>query len=270
MKNTKISALFNKVRLGVGRKSPEILIGLGVAGMVTTVVFAVKATSKALPVLEKAEQKHIEKQAKAGIDPSEVKAGIPQKEVIKLCWKFYIPTAITGAVSVACIVGANSVHSRRNAALATAYKLSETALSEYRSGVIEELGEEKEKIIRDKVSQKHLDEHPVSKSNVVITGTGEVLCFDTISGRYFMSDIETIRAAINNLNRSMTYDMYVSLSEFYDELNLEHTAVSDELGWNLDNGLIQVDFDSRISDDGRPCVTLEYLVAPRYDFSKLY
>ena len=109
----------------------------------------------------------------------------------------------------------------------------------------------------------------LSNNQIIITDKGNTLCYDGVSGRYFKSDIETIRRAINTVNRSMTYDMYVSLSEFYDELGLEHTDVSDDLGWNLDNGLVDIDFDSRIAEDGTPCITLNYRVAPRYDFSSL-
>ena len=63
--------------------------------------------------------------------------------------------------------------------------------------------------------------------------------------------------------------MYVSLNDFYSELDLKLSNNGYELGWKLDDGLIEVDFSSQISDDGRPCLVIDYLVAPRYDYSKL-
>ena len=57
--------------------------------------------------------------------------------------------------------------------------------------------------------------------------------------------------------------------EFYDELDLPHVDLGDDLGWNLDEGLLDLDFGSQISDDGRPCIVINYNIAPRYDFSKL-
>ena len=63
-------------------------------------------------------------------------------------------------------------------------------------------------------------------------------------------------------------DMYVSLSEFYDELGLDHTAISDDLGWDIDKGMIELDFSSQIADDGTPCIVVDYCIAPRYDFSR--
>ena len=79
----------------------------------------------------------------------------------------------------------------------------------------------------------------------IITDKGNTLCFDSLSGRYFKSDIDKIKRAVNNLNRELTYDMYVSLNDFYDELDLDHTKIGDELGWNLDDGLIDVYFGSQ-------------------------
>lgn len=257
MNKPNVSKLIKTVKASVGKKSPEILIGLGVAGMITTTVLAVKATPKAMKLIEEA------KQAK------ETEEDLKPVEVVKATWKCYIPAAVTGVVSIACLIGANSVNARRNAALATAYKLSETALSEYKEKVVEEIGEKKEKLIREKISQEHLDKNPASKNTIVITNNGDALCYDGVSGRYFKSSINKIEKAINDLNRTMTYDMYVSLSEFYDALGLEHTDVSDRLGWNLDDGLLEIEFDTRFADDGTPCITLEYRVKPRYDFSKL-
>ena len=104
---------------------------------------------------------------------------------------------------------------------------------------------------------------------MIVTGKGNTLCYDAFNSRYFYSDIDQIKRAINELNRRMLNEMYVSLNDFYDELNLKHSGNGYELGWKLDDGLVEIDFSSQLSDDGRPCLVLEYLVAPRYDFSKL-
>lgn len=98
------------------------------------------------------------------------------------------------------------------------------------------IGEEKAKLIQDKIAQKHVDEHPVSNNQVIIAGSGKQLCYDGISGRYFESDIQTIRAAVNTINETMVYEMYASLGDFYNEMGLPPTTLSDELGWNLDDG----------------------------------
>ena len=243
------------VQTEVSKRSPEILTGIGIAGMITTTILAVKVTPKALILMEE-RKRNLEMEKLTPI------------EIIKTTWKCYIPAAITGTVSIGCLIGASSVNARRNAALATAYKLSETALSEYRDKVVETIGEKKEQTIQEKIDKDHVDKNPVSKSEVIITEKGNTLCYDSISGRYFKSDIEKIKKAVNELNRKMTYDIYVSLSEFYDELDLDHTLLSDDLGWSIDDGLIDVNFSSQIADDGTPCIVINYAIAPKYDYSK--
>ena len=43
-----VSKLCKDAKVMVSKRSPEILTGLGIAGMITTTVLAVKATPKAL------------------------------------------------------------------------------------------------------------------------------------------------------------------------------------------------------------------------------
>lgn len=250
-----VAKFFKDVQKGASKHSPELLIGLGIACGIGTTVLAVKATPKAMRLIKEAEEEKGER--------------LTKPEVVKTCWKCYIPAAVTGVTSIACIVGADSVHAKRSAAIATAYKLSEAAFSEYKEKVVEAIGEKKEQAIKEKIVKEKVEKHPVSQSNVIITNNGETLCFDAAIGRYFKSDIEKIKRAVNIINREMTYNMYVSLNEFYDALDLPHVELGDELGWNMDEGLVEVDFSAQMSDDGRPCIAIYYNVAPRYDFAKL-
>lgn len=256
MGKTNLATIAKDIRKFASKRSPEILTGIGIAGMISTTILAVRATPKALELIE--EQKEEE-----SVDE------LSSFEVVKVAWKPYIPAMVTCVVSTACLIGASSVNTKRNAALATAYKLSETALTEYREKVIETIGEKKERIVRDKVAEERVKKNPVSKNEVIVTGNGKTLCFDPISGRYFMCSIETIKKAENTLNKQMLHDIsgYVSLNEFYDELGLDHTSVGDDLGWNTDQ-LIDINFSSQLNDNGEPSVVLDYLVAPKYDYYK--
>ena len=256
MGKTNLATIAKDIRKFASKRSPEILTGIGIAGMITTTILAVRATPKALELIE--EQKEEE-----SVDE------LSSFEVVKVAWKPYIPALVTCVASTACLIGASSVNTKRNAALATAYKLSETALSEYRDKVVETIGEKKERIVRDKVAEERVKKNPVSKNEVIITGNGKTLCFDPISGRYFMCSIETIKKAENTLNKQMLHDIsgYVSLNEFYDELGLDHTSVGNDLGWNT-NQLIDINFSSQLNDNGEPSVVLDYLVAPKYDYYK--
>lgn len=271
MKKVNMTAVINGIKSTVTKRSPEILTGIGIAGMVTTTVLAVKATPRALMLIEdekrRRNREHLDEAKKNGSDVCERIDKLKPHEVVKVTWKCYIPAAITCAASITCLIGASSVNLKRNAALATAYKLSETALTEYRDKVVEVMGEKKEQNIREKIAEDKVKNNPVSKNQIIITGGGDTLCYDALGGRYFKSSIDKIKKAENELNRMMLRDMYVSLNDFYDELGLDHTKLGDDLGWNLDDGLIDLDFSSQLADDETPCLVVDYSVAPNYNFS---
>ena len=257
MNKLNLPKFIESTKAAMVKHSPEILTGLGIAGMITTTVLAVKATPKALELLEEKRQE-------------EDRYDLTALETVKTCWKPYVPAAVTATVSVACLIGANSVNARRNAALATAYQLSTTALNEYKEKVVETIGEKKAKTIKDKVAQEKVEKNPVSKTEVIVTDKGKTLCYDAWTGRYFESDIDCIKRAANELNRRMTTgEMYISLNDFYDEIGLQRSRMGDDLGWNVCDSMIELDFSAQIADDGRPCIVVDYMVAPRYDYHKL-
>lgn len=239
----------------VKKHSPTILTGVGIAGMITTTILAVQVTPKALRLLE---------EKKADISETEK---LPPIEVIKAAWKVYVPAVLTGIFSTVCLIGANSVNQRRGAALAAAYSLSESALKEYREKVVETIGKKKEQAIRDDIAKDRVTANPVRE--VVVTDRGSTLCYDSLSGRYFKSDIETLRRTVNDLNRRMRDEMFISLNDFYcavDNPDLSPTKLGDSLGWNIDKGYIDLNFSSQLTTDGTPCLVLDYSVAPEYEY----
>lgn len=259
MSKPNMAALFKNVKMVLSNHSPEILTGLGIAGMITTTILAVSATPKALDLIAEAE----EKKADEGHEEQ-----LTKLEVVKAAWKPYIPAVITCVTSVACLIGAGSVHSKRNAALATAYNLSTTALAEYKQKVIETVGEKKEQTIRDKVAEERVNKEPVNPSTIIVSGNGNTRCFDTITKRRFISDIETIKRVVNELNRKMINgEDYISLNEFYYALDLDGVSIGDELGWNVTRGLIELDFSAQLDTDGTPCIVIDYAVVPKRGFN---
>ena len=250
--NAKIENFIKSTKGFMHKHSPEILTGIGVAGMITSTVLAVKATPKALRLLEEAQK--------------EKEDLLTSVEIVKAAWKPYIPAIVTGVMSTACIIGASAVNAKRNAALATAYTISERALLTYRDKVVETIGEKKEKDIRQKVAQEEVDTKPLSSSQVYITQKGETMCMDRISGRYFKSDIDQIKKAVNELNRQILCQNYISLTQFYNLIGLDSIKSSDYLGWNIDDGMIEVEFSACLTDDGEPCLVMDFGTAPKYDF----
>lgn len=253
--NEKLTNAINASKKFLGKHSPEILTGIGVTGMITTTVLAVKATPKALILID-------EKKKELKVEQLTV------IETVKTTWRPYMPAVALGIVSTTCLIGASAVNAKRNAALATAYAISERTLVRYRDKVIETLGEKKEKEVREKIAQDEVDNKKVSSSQVIITSRGNTLCMDGLSKRYFRSDLDKIRKAVNELNRQMVYQNYVSLNEFYYEIGLEGIQNGSALGWNLDGGFIELDFNTCLAENDEPCVVIDYNVAPKYDYDK--
>ena len=263
-----------KIQKVLTRKSPEILTGIGIAGVITTTVLAVKVTPKALQLIDEAERKKAVawNNENPDYDNGADRIKLTKTETVKAAWKPYIPVVVTGVCSVACIIGANSVHLKRNAALATAYQLSTTAFNEYKEKVVETIGEKKEKIVRQNIAKDKVEKNPVSKTEVFVTGNGTSLFYDPLSGRYFESDMNKVEKAVNNLNWSMNNgnEPYISLTQLYDELGLSHTGVSDEIGWKVEDGNIELVVSAQVSDDGRPCLVMDFLRAPEYGYDRYY
>ena len=115
-----LKALTKTARRTLSRNSSKILLGLGIAGAFTAVGFAISATPKAMILLE-------EKKQELGVEK------LDAKTIIRTAAPVYIPTAISMGISTGCIIAASSVNDRRNAALAAAYTMSETALRSFHS-----------------------------------------------------------------------------------------------------------------------------------------
>lgn len=250
--------IFNDISEKMSKHSPEILVGVGIAGMFSTVVMSIKATPKVYSMIEKEKE----------VRRLEEKPELTKVDILKMAWKPYLPAAIMFGCSTACIIGANSVNAKRNAVLSTACHISERALVEYRDKVVEVIGEEKEKEIRDKVSKDRMEKDPVS-NNTVILAKGDTLCYDTITGRYFKSDVDKIKKAENELNHILITGDYCSLNEFYDMLDIPATEMGTAVGWNVKNGLVEIYFSAQIADDGQPCVVVNYDIQPTYNFDSM-
>lgn len=246
-----IKTMAKSVWAGAKKHSPEILIGMGIAGAASSVIFAVKATPKAMFLLE-------EKRQELGVENLEA------KEIIKTAAPVYIPTAVSFGVSVACIVGASSVNARRNAALTAAYTLSESTLRTYRDKVLETVGEDKEREIRQKAAIEQQQSTPEPQTLVVSSAAGQLKCFDSLSGRYFVSTKNEIDKAVNEFNRQLRDDMRISLNDWYDLIGLDTNKLGDMLGWDIERGYVETCYASRLDEDGLPCLVVNYVEPPHY------
>lgn len=257
-------------KVGLTKNAPTILAMTGITAMASSTYWAVKATPKALALKEKAE---VEKNKKAGtFKGDKVNDWIPltKVEIVQTCWRCYAPAFITGVLGAACLIGANSMNLRKNAALAAAYALSETNFKEYREKTLEEVGEKKEEKIRNAVAEEKITKNPVNTSTVLETGNGDTLCYDAICGRYFKSSIEKLKSALNELNMELVQDGYVSLNQYYDLIGLPDGMLGDDLGWSINDhhSTVQLDLSAQLTKDEAqtPCMVVAFKYGPIYNY----
>lgn len=253
-----IRAIIKATEKFVIDNSPGILTGLGVAGSVTVAILAGRSGYR------------------IGMDASTqyheaLKDGEPlpehlleTKHLVQTYWKEYIPAAIVLSTTIGSIVMANRIGSRRAAAIAAAFKLSEKMAEEYREKVVETLGKNNEEKVRTSLAKDRMEKTP--GDIIVITGD-ETLFFDELSGRFFKSEMQKVRKAVNDINFQVNNDYYASLSDFYDLLGLPKTGISDELGWNASTQL-EVRFGVTQLSDERPAISIEYNKEPIRGFDR--
>lgn len=240
----------------VKQNSPAVLTGFGVAGVLSTAIFAARAHVKA-------EQMALEARGEHG----DSFPAWSLKERLRYTWTLYIPAAAIGTVTIASIIGSQSINARRQAALIGAFSITEGAFQEYREQVTEALGKTKEKSVRDKIVQKQVDDNPPSE--LYIIDGGNVLCLDTYTGRYFSSTMEKIRGAQNDFNELLDGTVYLSANEFYHYLGLESVVVGEQVGFSPENRL-NVEFSTALSPDGRPCLAISFRALPRQDYMSMF
>jgi len=249
------SNVLKTVKPFVAKHEPELLMVMGISGMIFSVAWGIKATGKAIRKIDLRKQELN-------------KDKLTTREVIQTTWKLYLPVVISTAASIPCIVAGNRVSNKRNMALAAAYTMTETALQEYQDKTKEILGEKKYEKLQEQVSEEKVrNTYQEGMKNVTLIGDGESLFYEPLSGRYFKTNWNRISKAANELNADALGSMSgeITLSEWYDILGLPDTELSDERGWTIANGkqgIIDISIDSVISPDNQPCGAIRYNTMP--------
>lgn len=247
-----------RIKSYLGEKSPSILTGLAVVGILTTTYLAVKSTPKALEAIN---------EAKSNLKgSSEEEVQLRPVDYVRICWPFYVSTGLMMSATITCIVGSNAISKKRQVALIGAYSLTETAFREYREKVAEQFGKNKEQKVRDEVAKDRVDKH--ASREIVILADGNVHCFDDFTGRSFMSNAEKIRKAENDINRQCINEMYASQNDFYRLIGLKPVDVGERVGWTTDNPL-EIIFVSTLVED-KPVLAIKYRLDPTPNFHKVW
>lgn len=186
----------NRAELFLKKNTPIILTVVGSVGVVATSVLAVKATPKALLLIEDAKKEKGDK--------------LTVKETVLAAWKPYIPSVITGFLTITCIFGANYLNARNQASLMSAYALLDRSYKEYRDKMIEMHGEEADKNVRKALIQAKYDELDLAGNHM--------LFFDNLSMRYFIKTMDDVLRAEAEFLEAFAQRGYAFLNEYYDIL----------------------------------------------------
>jgi hypothetical protein len=248
-----IGAIYKQAKKAVADNAPAILTAIGVTGTITTAVLVGKASFKAAQIIESIEQEN--------------KEILDSRERAEAVWKLYVPAVGTGVLTVACIIAANHISTRRAAALVSAYTISQDLFKEYKSKVLEKFGEEKEKEVQEEIIKDRISKTP-STEVIIMSDNSLVLCLDMHSGRYFRSTYEDIKKAENDTNFQILNEDYASLTDFWRRIGLNQTSESDEIGWNTESKLEVETF--AVVSDGKPCLGIRFTTVPVRGYYSVY
>lgn len=251
-----------KINLGalwkIGRQfemahRPQILAGMGIAGLWGSMFLTYKASPKIHETVD------LTKKAlkQDDLDDSDKKA-MKKQAVIDVA-KDAAPPVLMGVISSAAMIGSTSVSAKRITAISAAYSATEAALSDYRGKVQGLLGDDKDRRVREGLARDAVQNTPINE--IEETGFGNVLCLDRWTGRYFHSSPEAVKRAFNEISRQVQLDEYVSLNDLYDRLNLRNVQFGDVMGWTIDGnwrGVIDVYFTTATDSNSYPVLVVDY------------
>lgn len=239
-----------KVQTVIKRNAPAILSGLGVLGVVGTTISAIKATPKAMEVLDQQDEE------------------LTNFEKAIVLTPVYFPTILFGTATIGCILGANAINKKNQAMLVSAYSYLNSSFNEYKDKVKDIFGEEGEAKVREEIAKDKYIEQNIPESKDTKT------FFDEFSGRYFETTLYDLQNAVYNLNRLYALHGEVSINKLYELLGLPPTEYGEVLGWSsykdwetLGYAWIDIKWEPMTISDGMECYAISFDVAPTEDFS---
>ena len=291
MKSVNIVA--SKVIMKIKKRSPEILIVVGVVGTVASAVIACKATTKVNKIIDDAkddiDKVHVATEncvTEAGEtysteDSNKDLAIIYAQTGVKLA-KLYAPAVILGTFSIASILASNNILRKRNVALGAAYAAIDKSFKDYRGRVIERFGEQVDTELKYGIKAKKFEEVEVDpetgkekkvKKTVMVADpnlqSDYAVYFDNKSRNYETNqdyNYMFLKAQQQFANDKLQTRGHLFLNEVLDDLDLPRTSAGQIVGWTKDGPdgyvnfrIVEVD---RETEDGRhePSLLLDFNV----------
>ena len=255
--------IINKVKFNVVKHSPEILMGLGIAGVITSTVLACRSTLKVQEILDYKEEnmnniKEVLAEGREDYteeDARKDKTIIMTTTAIRLM-KLYVPSVIIGAGSIACLLESHNVMRNRNAGLAAALAATTESFKQYRERVTEKYGDEVDKEMRYGIKKEKKEKDGKKTKEEIVVGCDE----KELSGyaRYFNENnvnwsddpqfnLMFLRQNQNWANDKLISQGYLYLNDVYEALGFPKSKAGQVVGWvydpnNNEHGDNYVDF----------------------------
>lgn len=249
----KANRFIGKTKFMVKKNSPEILIAVGVVGVVATVVTACRATTKLNDILEETHDA-LEEIHSIKVEDSESEA-VVKKSTTKIyaytglrLVRLYAPAAVLGVASITCILASHNILKKRNLAISAAYAALEKSFQTYEQRVIDRFGEDvareiKYGITKEKVEEQQTDPETgktkKTKKEIEVldgkTASPYARFFDELSRYHDPYDLENnlffLRAEQNYANARLKNRGYLFLNEVYERLGIPTTKEGQCVGW---------------------------------------
>jgi len=256
-KMQKVSQFCGKSLACIGKSSPTILTIIGATGVILSIITAVKATPKAMRLIDHA------KYVKTIPEPDNFSQDFTTTDYVKTVWKCYIPTAVIAGSTIACILGANILNKHQQAVITSAYVFIDNAFREYKDKIKELYGEEvnikaREELVKEKYNS---EEHQMLGENL--------LFYEEYYDSYFERTREEVIDAEAKLNKTFAENGFATLNMFYEFLHLEPKSIGDFLGWSYMRGselygYSWIEFDHKlvVQNDGLECTIIGFPCSP--------
>lgn len=260
---TSATRAVGKLKLSSKKNSPHIYFGVGLLGAIGSVYLACKATLELEDTLDEVradiEEANYQKAEKARNELQHAETWTSQaleeidkeraKEVSVITFKgaiavgkLYLPAAIVGGISVACLAGSHVQLTRRNAALTAAFTAITKSFDDYRDRVKAEVGEEKEEELYRGSSIMEITNPDGSREFVPVIdpngGSIYAKCFDELNPCW-RNNVEFNRTFIDQqekyANHILRREGFIFLNDVYEKLGFEKTQIGQIVGWILNS-----------------------------------
>ena len=182
-------------------------------------------------------------------------------EKVKVAGPVYLPAIGMFLLSSGCSIGGCAIGNKRLSDATALYSVTSAALRRTEEKLVEVVGDKKAQDVHKAVAEDILKANPVKAHDVELTGKGDVLFFEPLTGRYFRSSLDAVKNANVDFKDYTIRKIWGSVNEWYDFLGLRPAKLGKFVGWNVDHN-IDAWFDEGHTDDKELCWVIRHINEP--------